>query len=157
MNLLSENLTATNSLVSTLATVNKSLLIVSSFAFVGILLAFAFLLLEREGVLQESAQKLRKFGSASVSIWAITSFSQIILTLANILGGSVGNAFDSTTFRSFVTQVDLGRFLFAQTFNQWSRSQFRYWRLPYRSSKAIQHHRAPMHLQLDLSLSMSLR
>ena len=60
MNLLSENLTATNSLVSTLATVNKSLLIVSSFAFVGILLAFAFLLLEREGVLQESAQKLRK-------------------------------------------------------------------------------------------------
>jgi|LakMenEpi03Aug12_release.lakeMendotaPanAssembly.Ray.scaffolds.fasta_scaffold16118_4 putative copper resistance protein D len=115
MNLLSENLTATNSLVSTLATVNKSLLIVSSFAFVGILLAFAFLLLEREGVLQESAQKLRKFGSASVSIWAITSFSQIILTLANILGGSVGNAFDSTTFRSFVTQVDLGRFLFAQT------------------------------------------
>ena len=85
MNLLSENLTATNSLVSTLATVNKSLLIVSSFAFVGILLAFAFLLLEREGVLQESAQKLRKFGSASVSIWAITSFSQIILTLANIL------------------------------------------------------------------------
>ena len=115
MNLLSENLTATNSLVSTLATVNKSLLIVSSFAFVGILLAFAFLLLEREGVLQESAQKLRKFGSASVSIWAITSFSQIILTLANILGGSVGSAFDSTTFRSFVTQVDLGRFLLAQT------------------------------------------
>ena len=65
MNLLSENLTATNSLVSTLATVNKSLLIFSSFAFVGILLAFAFLLLEREGVLQEPAVKLRKYGSAS--------------------------------------------------------------------------------------------
>ena len=115
MNLLSENLTATNSLVSTLATVNKSLLIFSSFAFVGILLAFAFLLLEREGVLQEPAQKLRKYGSASVAIWALTSFFQIVLTLANILGGSVSSAFDSTTFRSFVTQIGLGRFLLAQT------------------------------------------
>ncbi len=115
MNLLSENLTATNSLVSTLTTVNKSLLIASAFAFVGILLAFAFLLLEREGVLQEPAQKLRKYGSVSVGIWAITSFFHIILTLANILGGSISSAFDSTTLRSFLTQIDLGRFLFAQT------------------------------------------
>lgn len=115
MNLLSENLTATNSLVSTLTTVNKSLLIASAFAFVGILLAFAFLLLEREGVLQEPAQKLRKYGSLSVGIWAITSFFHIILTLGNILGGSISSAFDSTTLRSFLTQIDLGRFLFAQT------------------------------------------
>ena len=115
MNLLSENLTATNSLVNTLATVNKSLLILSSFAFVGILLAFAFLLLERDGVLQEPAQKLRKFGSPCVAIWALTSFFQIILTLANILGTSIGPALDATTFRSFVTQIDLGRFLLAQT------------------------------------------
>jgi putative copper resistance protein D len=115
MNLLSENLTATNSLVSTLTTVNKSLLIASAFAFVGILLAFAFLLLEREGVLQEPAQKLRKYGRVSVGIWAITSFFHIILTLANILGGSISSAFDSTTLRSFLTQIDLGRFLFAQT------------------------------------------
>ena len=115
MNLLSENLTATNSLVSTLTTVNKSLLIASAFAFVGILLAFAFLLLEREGVLQEPAQKLRKYGSVSVGIWAITSFFHIILTLANILGGPISSAFDSTTLRSFLTQIDLGRFLFAQT------------------------------------------
>ena len=115
MNLLSENLTATNSLVNTLATVNKSLLILSSFAFVGILLAFAFLLLERDGVLQEPAQKLRKIGSLCVAIWALTSFYQIILTLANILGTSIGPALDATTFRSFVTQIDLGRFLLAQT------------------------------------------
>jgi putative copper resistance protein D len=115
MNLLSENLTATNSLVSTFATVNKSLLIFSAFAFVGILLAYAFLLLEREGALQGSAEKLRKYGSISVSIWAITSFLQIILTLANILGTSIGPAFESSTLRSFVTQIDLGRFLFAQT------------------------------------------
>jgi len=115
MNLLSENLTATNSLVSTFATVNKSILIFSAFAFIGILLAYAFLLLEKEGALQGSAEKLRKYGSISVSIWAISSFFQIILTLANILGTSIGPAFESTTLRSFVTQIDLGRFLFAQT------------------------------------------
>ena len=115
MNLLSENLTATNSLVSTLTTVNKSLLVFSAFAFVGILLAYAFLLLEREGELQSSAEKLRKYGSISVLIWATTSFLQIILTLANILGTSIGPAFESSTLRSFVTQIDLGRFLFAQT------------------------------------------
>ncbi len=114
MNLLSDNLTATNSIISGLTTINKSLLIASAFALVGILLAYGFLLLEREGVLQEPAERLRKYGVFASAAWAMTSFFHIVLTLANILGSSIGSALETTTFRSFILQVDLGKFLFAQ-------------------------------------------
>ena len=114
MNLLSDNLTATNSIISGLTTINKSLLIVSAFVLAGILLAYGFLLLEREGALQEPAERLRKYGVFAATAWAVTSFFHIVLTLANILGTSIGSALETTTFRSFIFQVDLGKFLFAQ-------------------------------------------
>ncbi|CAB4341424.1 MAG: hypothetical protein F2851_05090 [Actinobacteria bacterium] len=95
-------------------TVNKSLLILSSFTAVGVFLSFAFLLIESEGKLQKAAEKLRKIGFLAALLWVGTSLFQIILTLANILDSSFSDALETTTLRSFVLQVDLGRFLFAQ-------------------------------------------
>lgn len=95
-------------------TVNKSLLILSSFTAVGVFLSFAFLLIENEGKLQKAAEKLRKIGFLAALIWVGTSLFQIILTLANILDSSISDALETTTLKSFVLQVDLGRFLFAQ-------------------------------------------
>ena len=95
-------------------TVNKSLLILSSFTAVGVFLSFAFLLIENEGKLQKAAEKLRKIGFLAALIWVGTSLFQIILTLANILDSSISDALEATTLKSFVLQVDLGRFLFAQ-------------------------------------------
>ena len=104
MNLLSENLT----------TVNKSLLIFSSFTVIGVLLAFAFLLIENEGKLQSSADKLRKVAFFASLTWMATSLFQIIFTLSDILDSSLSSALEFTTFKSFIFQVDLGKFLFAQ-------------------------------------------
>jgi cytochrome c oxidase assembly factor CtaG/putative copper export protein len=115
MNLLSGNLTAVDPLVSALGTLNKTLSLFAAFSLVGILLALSFLLVEREGTLQESALRLRSIGRALAAIWFITSVFQIFLTLANILGTNLGVAFDANTFSSFVRQIELGRYLAFQT------------------------------------------
>ena len=114
MNLLSGNLTAVNPLVSALGTFNKSILIFSSFAVIGVLLAFAFLLVDKDGKLEKSSDQLRSTGIICGVIWVLASFMEIIITLANILGTGFRPAFDATTIRSFITQVDLGKFLFIQ-------------------------------------------
>ena len=115
MNFLSVNLTA-SPLLSALGTVNKSLLFLSAFALIGILLAISFLLIESDGQLQENALRLKKVGQFLAGLWLLTSTFQIVLTLANILGSSIGQALDPTTFRSFISQVDLGKFMAAQSF-----------------------------------------
>ena len=114
MKFLSGNLTSIDPLVSALGTFNKSILIFSSFAVIGVLLSFAFLLVDRDGKLAKSSDQLRSIGFVCGAIWVLASFMEIILTLANILGTTIGPAFDSTTLRSFITQVDLGKFLFIQ-------------------------------------------
>ncbi|CAB4841638.1 MAG: hypothetical protein F2768_02450 [Actinobacteria bacterium] len=114
MNFLSGNLTV-DPLVGALGTLNKSILFFSALSLIGILLAISFLLIEKNGALQESAIKLKGFARALACIWLVTSAFQIVLTLANILGTSLGQAFDSTSFWSFISQVDLGKFLAAQT------------------------------------------
>ena len=114
MNFLSGNLTV-DPLVGALGTLNKSILFFSALSLIGILLAISFLLIEKNGALQESAIKLKGFARALAGIWLVTSAFQIVLTLANILGTSLGQAFDSTSFWSFISQVDLGKFLAAQT------------------------------------------
>jgi putative copper resistance protein D len=116
MNLLSGNLTAVDPLVSAIGTLNKSISLFAAFSLVGVLLSLAFLLVEREGKLQENALRLRDIGRVLAAVWLVTSAFQVILTLANILGTSLGSALDPTTLKSFVSQIDLGRFLAFQTF-----------------------------------------
>jgi len=115
MNLLSGNLTAVDPLVSALGTLNKSISFFAAISLVGVLLSLSFFLIEREGELQESALRLRNIGRVLAGVWFLTSAFQIILTLANILGTSLGSALDPTTLSSFVRQIDLGRFLAFQT------------------------------------------
>jgi len=115
MNLLSGNLTAVDPLVSALGTLNKSISLFAAFSLIGVLLSLAFFLVEREGKLQENALRLRNVGRILAGVWFITSAFQIILTLANILGTTLGAALDPTTLSSFVRQIDLGRFLAFQT------------------------------------------
>jgi len=115
MNLLSGNLTAVDPLVSALGTLNKSISFFAAISLVGVLLSLSFFLLEREAELQESALRLRNIGRVLAGVWFLTSGFQIILTLANILGTSLGSALEPTTLSSFVRQIDLGRFLAFQT------------------------------------------
>ena len=115
MNFLSGNLSAVDPLVSALGTLNKSISLFAAFSLIGVLLALSFLLVEREGKLQESALKLLTVGRVFAAVWFVTSAFHIFLTLANILGTNLGAAFDATTFTSFVRQVELGQYLAFQT------------------------------------------
>jgi putative copper resistance protein D len=101
--------------MSELATLNKSVSFLAAFAVVGALLAMAFLLVENQGKLQESALKVRKRATAFAGIWLVANALYIFLTLANILGTSFADALERTTVQSFLTQVDLGQYLGVQT------------------------------------------
>ena len=101
--------------MSELATLNKSISFLAAFAVVGAVLAMAFLLVEHQGKLQESALKVRKRATAFAGIWLVANVLHIVLTLANILGTSFANALERNTLQSFLTQVDLGQYLGVQT------------------------------------------
>lgn len=96
-------------------TISKYLTFISSFAFVGLLLAMSTLTLNTEGALSTNSLALRRKASVIGLIWFLSSGTFLIATLAEILGVGFTDALDTTTIRSFVSQVTIGRYLLAQT------------------------------------------
>ena len=94
-----------------LTTTFKYLNLLGGFATIGTLLAMAFLLLDVEGNLSTSGEKIRTFLKTSSAIWLVGAFGSIIFTLAQILDASLTVALDPTVIRSFVTQITLGQYL----------------------------------------------
>ena len=94
-----------------LSTTFKYFNLLGGFATIGALLAMAFLLLDVEGKVSTSAEKLRNFLKASAAIWFIGVVGSIIFTLAQILDTPLSGALDVTTIRSFITQLTLGQYL----------------------------------------------
>ena len=78
------------------------------------LLAIAFFLNDVEGKLGDSAKALRSLTSIAALTWAITTGLLIIATLANILGTDLSGALEPTSLRSFISQIALGKYMFAQ-------------------------------------------
>jgi len=111
---LAASLPVSGPLVSAFATISKFAGITASFALVGTLLAAGFLLEDNAGTLSAPALKLRKIAMWSSVVWAFAVIGNIIFTLANILGSSLGSVFQGSTIRSFVTQITLGQYLFFQ-------------------------------------------
>jgi len=97
--------------MSLLNTGFKYLNLLGGFATIGSLLAMAFLLLDVEGKVSTSGEKLRSFLKTSSAIWFVGVVGSIIFTLAQILNSSVSVALDVTVIRSFVTQITLGQYL----------------------------------------------
>ena len=96
-------------------TISKYLTFISSFAFVGLLLAMSTLTLNTEGTLSTNSLALRRKASVIGLIWFLSSGTFLIASLAEILGVGFTDALDTTTIRSFVSQVTIGRYLLAQT------------------------------------------
>jgi len=115
MTLFSSSFGTTGLLVTSLGTVSKFISLVSSFVLIGSLLAMAFLLLDTEGKLSTSAQKLKSLVRISSLVWFLGSLGTIFFTLANILGQPISVALDITVLRSFVTQITLGQYLLFQS------------------------------------------
>ena len=89
----------------------KFLNFIGGFAVVGSLLSMAFLVVNKEGFLTTSGEKVRKLLKVSSIIWVIGAFGTIVFTLAQILGTTVFDALDLTVIRSFLTQISLGKYL----------------------------------------------
>lgn len=89
--------------------------LLGGFAAIGSMLAMAFLLLDVEGILSTSGQKLRTFFTISSLIWFLGSLGLILGSLTQILGGTFAQALDATVLRSFITQITLGQYLGVQT------------------------------------------
>ena len=102
------------SLISSLLTVFKFTSITSSFFLVGALLAITFLTLDINGKVAQTNFELRKLAAIASLIWMLSNLFFIILTLANILNSSVSDVLQSNILRSFLLQVPLGQYLFAQ-------------------------------------------
>jgi putative copper resistance protein D len=102
------------SLISSLLTVFKFTSITSSFLVVGALLAITFLVLDVNGKVAESSFKLRKLASIASLVWLFSNLTFIILTLANILNSSISEVLQPNVLRSFLWQIALGQYLFAQ-------------------------------------------
>ena len=94
-----------------LTTAFKFLNLIGGFSVVGALLAMAFLVINKDGFLSTSGEKLRRFLTISSVVWLLGAVGTIIFTLAQILGTSITDAFDLTVIRSFLTQISLGKYL----------------------------------------------
>ena len=94
-----------------LSTAFKYLNLVGGFATIGALLAMAFFLLDNEGKISTSGEKLRNFLKASAATWFIGVIGSILFTLAQILDSALSVALDPTVIRSFITQITLGQYL----------------------------------------------
>ena len=94
-----------------LTTAFKFLNLIGGFAVVGALLSMAFLVINKDGFLTTSGEKVRSLLKISSTIWVIGAFGTIISTLAQILGTTLSDALDLTVIRSFITQISLGKYL----------------------------------------------
>ena len=94
-----------------LTTTFKFLNLLGGFATVGALLSMAFLVINHNGFLTTSGEKVRRLLKITSTIWVIGAFGTVIFTLAQILGTTVSDALDLTVIRSFITQISLGKYL----------------------------------------------
>jgi putative copper resistance protein D len=94
--------------------ISKFLSLAAGITTIGLLLAIAFFLNDVEGKLGERAKALRNAVSIAALIWAITTGTLIVATLANILGTDLSGALDPTSMRSFISQITLGKYMFVQ-------------------------------------------
>ena len=97
-----------------LLAISKFLSLASGITTIGLLLAIGFFLLDIEGKLGQTAQRIRKFAALAALTWAMTTGLSILATLANILGTDISQALDPTSIRSFISQVTLGKYMFIQ-------------------------------------------
>ena len=114
MTFLAADLNSAGPLISSLTTVGKFISLTASFATIGLLLAMAFFLLDDAGKLSKSAKALRNFAAITSLVWVLGQSLNILTTLANILGTSLTDALDPTSLRSFISQIDLGKYMFVQ-------------------------------------------
>ena len=81
---------------------------------IGSLISLSFLLPEREGFLQPSSQKTKKFLVLASGVWVLAAIGNMLETLAEIFDSNITEILTVNVIRSFATQVTLGKLLIFQ-------------------------------------------
>ena len=102
--------------MNTFAISFKFLALLGGFSSIGALIAMSFLLLNLNGSLSTSGEKLRSFLKVSSLVWLIGIIGSIIFTLAQILNSSLSVVFSGSVLYSFITQISLGQYMAFQAF-----------------------------------------
>ncbi|MFM1967645.1 MAG: hypothetical protein RL590_502 [Actinomycetota bacterium] len=82
----------------------------------GCLISLAFLLPERDGFLQNSAEKTQRFLFIFSGFWIVAALGNLLSTLADIFESNLVDVLSGNILRSFITQVTLGKLLAYQVF-----------------------------------------
>ena len=90
---------------------SKSIYLFSATLTVGFLLALTFLSPNSKGLIRSETQVIQSRIRLLSLIWLVSTLVFTVATLAEILEVSFFAALDSTSLRSFLTQISLGRFL----------------------------------------------
>ncbi len=98
-----------NPVVRILIPVVKDLSIISAIAATGLLLAVGFFIREDHGRLTTEGHRIRKLAFLAVEISLVTIVGDGLVELANLLGGSLLDAFSGVTLRSFLLHTAIGR------------------------------------------------
>ncbi|MEY3149616.1 MAG: hypothetical protein RL029_890 [Actinomycetota bacterium] len=77
----------------------------------GCLISLAFLLPERDGFLQNSAEKTQRFLFIFSGIWIVAALGNLLSALAEIFESNLADVLSGNILRSFVTQVTIGKLL----------------------------------------------
>lgn len=85
-----------------------------AFAAIGSLLSVSLFIPNKEGALTEAAIAVKKKASLLALLWFLSALIGVLLSISNILNGSISEALDFTTITSYLTQTDLGKFTFFQ-------------------------------------------
>jgi len=78
---------------------------------VGSLISLAFLLPERDGFFQISAERAQRFLFIFSGLWIVAAFANLLSTLADIFDSKLVDILSGNILRSFITQVTLGKLL----------------------------------------------
>jgi putative copper resistance protein D len=81
-----------------------------------LLIAIAFFIREEKGRLTPEGMRVKKLAHLATLVTLVTIVGATTTELANLLGGSLLDAFDSTTLRSFLSQTAIGRDYLIQLF-----------------------------------------
>lgn len=98
-----------NSVVVTLLTITKALYFLSALVAFGLIFATAFFVREDRGRLLPEAIRVKRLAHLATLITLVTVVGGIFTELANLIGGSLLDAFDRVTLRSFLIQTSVGR------------------------------------------------
>ena len=110
MRFLSEVHTFSNNpVVTTVLTINKALYLISALTAFGLIFAIAFFIREDRGRLTAEAERVKRLAHLATLVTFVTIIGGTFTELANLIGGSLLDAFDGTTLRSFLTQTAIGR------------------------------------------------